>query len=51
MMLEDDKFDVEPGKMIFVPTGKWHEIINGEDSEMVAVQITKVGAGAEFKEN
>ncbi|MBX9138832.1 MULTISPECIES: cupin domain-containing protein [unclassified Clostridium] len=51
MMLEDDKFEVEPGKMIFVPSGKWHEIINGDGCEMVAVQITKVGAGAEYKEN
>lgn len=51
MMLEDDKFDVESGKMIFVPAGKWHEIINSNECEMVAVQITKVGAGAEFKEN
>ena len=38
------------GSTIFVKAGKWHEITNGS-SEMVAVQVTKVGAGAEYKEN
>lgn len=50
MSVEEETFDVNEGSTIFVKAGKWHEITNGS-SEMVAVQVTKVGAGAEYKEN
>jgi len=47
MMVGENAFDIEVGSSIFVPAGEWHEIINGTVSEMVAVQVTKVGAGFE----
>lgn len=47
MMIGENAFDIEVGSSIFVPAGEWHEIINGTVSEMVAVQVTKVGAGFE----
>ncbi|MGL5753719.1 MAG: cupin domain-containing protein [Paraclostridium sp.] len=50
MSVENETMDVKEGCSVFVKAGQWHEIING-DSEMVAVQVTKVGAGAEYKEN
>ena len=37
------------GDTVFVPTGEWHEITNGSNEEMVAVQITKINAGAEYR--
>ena len=49
MELEDKKHDVGAGDEVFVKTGEWHGITNGMAGEMVAVQITKVNAGAEFK--
>ena len=50
MTVEDEVTDVTVGNSVFVKAGQWHEITNG-DSEMIAVQVTKVGAGAEYKEN
>jgi quercetin dioxygenase-like cupin family protein len=50
MSLGDNVTDVTVGNSVFVKAGEWHEITNG-DSEMIAVQVTKVGAGAEYKEN
>lgn len=50
MNLEDSQLDVTVGSTVFIPAGHWHEIINGNDEEMVAVQVTKVGAGAEYKD-
>jgi quercetin dioxygenase-like cupin family protein len=47
MLVGENGFDIHPGSSIFVPAGDWHEIINGTVSEMVAVQVTKVGAGFE----
>ena len=49
MELEDKKHDVAAGDAMFIKSGEWHGITNGNDEEMVAIQITKVDAGAEFK--
>ena len=49
MMIGDNEYTVTAGSEIFVATGEWHEVTNGPSEEMVAVQITKAGAGAEFK--
>lgn len=48
MKLGESKFHVSEGSTIFVPRGEWHEITNGKEV-MVTVQVTKVGAGAEYK--
>lgn len=50
MRVGESTVDVSVGCSVFVKAGEWHEITNG-DSEMVAVQVTKVGAGAEYKES
>lgn len=47
ILVGENSFDIQPGSSIFVPSGQWHEIINGTVSDMVAVQVTKVGAGFE----
>ena len=49
MKVGENEYDVSPGSEIFVATGEWHEVVNGPSDEMVAVQITKANAGAEFK--
>lgn len=49
MVIEEESFEVDPGTTIMVEAGKWHEITNGKDEEMVAVQVTKIDAGAEYK--
>ncbi|NMS89341.1 cupin domain-containing protein [Clostridioides difficile] len=49
MKLGEHECDVKDGDTIFVPTGEWHEITNGSKEEMVAVQITKINAGAEYR--
>jgi len=49
MKVGNDENSVTVGSTVFVPTGEWHEVTNSNDGEMVAVQVTKVGAGAEFK--
>ena len=48
MELGDKKHDVAAGDAVFVKSGEWHGITNGSE-DMVAVQITKVNAGAEYK--
>lgn len=48
MELGDKKHDVAAGDAVFVKAGEWHGITNGSE-DMVAVQITKVNAGAEYK--
>ncbi|MHC1685892.1 MAG: cupin domain-containing protein [Clostridiaceae bacterium] len=50
MKLGDAELDVNVGSTVFIPAGEWHEVTNGNSGEMVAVQVTKVGAGAEFKD-
>ena len=40
---------VHTGDTVFIKAGQWHGITNCNEEEMVAVQVTKVGAGAEFK--
>ncbi|GIM29149.1 cupin [Clostridium polyendosporum] len=50
MKLGEKELEVTVGSTVFIPTGEWHEITNNNDEEMVAVQVTKVGAGAEFKD-
>ncbi len=42
MKLGEHECDVKNGDTVFVPTGEWHEITNGSNEEMVAVQITKL---------
>lgn len=49
MTIEDKKHDVSSGDTVFVKADEWHGITNGNLEEMVAIQITKVNAGAEFK--
>ena len=49
MNLENRNHDVAAGDSVFIKTGEWHGITNGNDEEMIAIQITKVNAGAEFK--
>ena len=49
MIVADKEHHVKEGGLILVKAGEWHEITNGNEN-MVAVQITKVGAGAEFKD-
>ncbi len=49
MMIGDNEYDVTAGSELFVATGEWHEVTNGSSEDMVAVQITKAGAGAEYK--
>lgn len=44
---EEVVMDVKPGSAIFVPTGVWHELVNSDKGQMVAVQVTKFGAGVE----
>lgn len=50
MLVGDKSHNVDPGSIVFVKTGEWHEIINGTTEEMVAVQVTKVDAGAEYRQ-
>ncbi|MCR1950620.1 cupin domain-containing protein [Clostridium sp. DSM 100503] len=45
----ENEFDVSVGSTVFIPTGEWHEITNGNKQNMTAVQVTKVDAGAEYK--
>lgn len=45
----ENEFDVNEGSTVFIPTGEWHEITNGSKNKMTVVQVTKVGAGAEYK--
>ncbi|MEG0308573.1 MAG: cupin domain-containing protein [Clostridium sp.] len=47
MMVGDGAYDICEGSTVFVPAGEWHEIINGTECEMAAVQVTKSGAGFE----
>lgn len=49
MSVEDKAHDVHTGCTVFVESNKWHGIKNGNNEEMVAVQVTKVNAGAEYK--
>ena len=49
MIVGNETYDVNEGSEVFIKAGEWHEVTNGGSGEMVAVQITKVGAGAEFK--
>lgn len=49
MTVGDKSHDVCVGCTLFIKAGEWHEITNSNDEEMVAVQVTKVGAGAEYK--
>ncbi len=49
MNLEDKNHDVAAGDTVFIKSGEWHGITNGNNEEMIAIQITKVDAGAEFK--
>lgn len=50
MTLGEKEHGVKEGDMVFVKSGEWHGITNGGSGKMIAVQITKVGAGAEFKD-
>lgn len=45
----ENEFDVSVGSAVFIPTGEWHEITNGDKQSMTAVQVTKIDAGAEYK--
>ncbi len=49
MIVNDKGYDVNEGSTVFVKKGEWHEIINGTVEEMIAVQVTKANAGAEYK--
>lgn len=50
MKLGDKDHHVKEGDIILVTANECHSIINGNDSNMVAVQITKINAGSEFKD-
>lgn len=50
MTVGEKEHHVKEGAMILVSANEWHSITNGSDNDMVAVQITKVGAGSEFKD-
>ncbi|MGL5753513.1 MAG: cupin domain-containing protein [Paraclostridium sp.] len=49
IVVGEETIDVNEGSTVFIKSGEWHEVINSSNGEMVAVQVTKVGAGAEFK--
>lgn len=49
MKVEEDEYEVKEGSAVFIPSGAWHEVTNGSSEQMIAVQVTKVGAGAEYK--
>lgn len=49
MKVGEKDYDIKEGSTIMVKSGEWHEITNGSAGEMIAVQITKVNAGAEYK--
>ena len=46
---EKTDHNVHTGDTVFIKAGQWHGITNCNEEEMVAVQVTKIGAGAEFK--
>lgn len=50
MKVEDKEHDVKVGATVFVKRNQWHEITNGNNEEMIAVQVTKKDAGAEYKD-
>lgn len=49
MIIEEKEHPVSAGDTIFIEANQWHSIVNGDNEEMVAVQVTKVNAGADFK--
>lgn len=49
MTVGDVEKEVKEGSTVMVKAGEWHEIVNGSSGNMVAVQVTKVDAGAEYK--
>ena len=49
MTVGDVEKEVKEGSTVMVKAGEWHEIVNGGSGNMVAVQVTKVNAGAEYK--
>lgn len=45
----EEIINVAEGSSIYVPAGIWHKITNSND-EMIAVQVTKAGAGMEIRQ-
>lgn len=46
---QEKAIDVSEGSSVFVPTGVWHKLVNASTGQMVAVQVTKAGAGMESR--
>lgn len=46
----ESSIDVAPGSLVYVPTGVWHKLANGNAGGLVACQVTSAGAGMENRE-
>lgn len=50
MTVEEKVHNVHTGCTVFVKANEWHGIKNSDKEDMIAVQVTKVNAGAEYKD-
>ena len=50
MTVEEKEHNVHTGCTVFVKANEWHGIKNSDKEDMIAVQVTKVNAGAEYKD-